>query len=124
VTRKIVAGVVDIANRRARRLKLGDLSIVRDWGWAEEYVLGMWLMLQQASPADYVIATGEPHSLREFVEEASRYVGLDWTKHVDYDPGLSRPSDVAFRPAGQGARAARLDAQRPDAARCETAGRG
>jgi GDPmannose 4,6-dehydratase len=56
----------------------------------------MWLMLQQAEPADYVIATGEPHSLREFVEEAFRYAGLDWTKHVDHDPGLSRPSDVAF----------------------------
>ena len=96
VTRKIVAGVVDIANRRADRLKLGDLSIVRDWGWAEEYVLAMWLMLQQAEPADYVIATGEPHSLREFVEEAFRYAGLNWTKHVDHDPGLSRPSDVAF----------------------------
>ena len=96
VTRKIVAGVVDIASRRADRLKLGDLSIVRDWGWAEEYVHAMWLMLQQAEPADYVIATGEPHSLREFVEEAFRYAGLDWTKHVDHDPGLSRPSDVAF----------------------------
>ena len=96
VTRNIVAGVVDIANRRADRLKLGDLSIVRDWGWAEEYVLAMWLMLQQAEPADYVIATGEPHSLREFVEEAFRYAGLDWTKHVDNDQGLSRPSDVAF----------------------------
>ena len=88
--------MVDIANRRADRLKLGDLSIVRDWGWAEEYVLAMWLMLQQAEPADYVIATGEPHSLREFVEEAFRYAGLDWTKHVDHDPSLSRPSDVAF----------------------------
>ena len=69
---------------------------MRDWGWAEEYVLAMWLMLQQAEPADYVIATGEPHSLREFVEEAFRYAGLDWTKHVDHDAGLSRPSDVAF----------------------------
>ena len=56
----------------------------------------MWLMLQQPAPEDYVIATGKPHSLREFVEEAFRYVGLDWTKHVDYDPTLSRPSDVAF----------------------------
>jgi GDPmannose 4,6-dehydratase len=92
VTRKIVAGVIDIANRRADRLKLGDLSIVRDWGWAEEYVHAMWLMLQQAEPADYVIATGEPHSLREFVEEAFCYAGLDWTKHVDHDPGLLRPS--------------------------------
>jgi GDPmannose 4,6-dehydratase len=96
VTRKIVAGAVDIAKRRSDRLTLGDLSIVRDWGWAEEYVVAMWLMLQQAAPADYVIATGEPHSLREFVEQAFRYIGLDWTKHVDYDAALSRPSDVAF----------------------------
>jgi GDPmannose 4,6-dehydratase len=58
VTRKIVAGAVDIANRRVDRLKLGDLSTVRDWGWAEEYVLAMWLMLQQPTPEDYVIHIG------------------------------------------------------------------
>jgi GDPmannose 4,6-dehydratase len=107
VTRKIAAGVADIAGGRADRLKLGQLDIVRDWGWAEEYVAAMWLMLQQGTPADYVIATGEPHSLREFVEEAFRCVDLDWTKHVDYDAALSRPSDVAF------------SVGRPDKARAE-----
>jgi GDPmannose 4,6-dehydratase len=96
VTRKIVASAVEIANRRAERLKLGNLAIVRDWGWADEYVEAMWRMLQQDAPDDYVIATGEPHPLREFVEAAFRTVGLDWREHVDYDPKLSRPSDVEF----------------------------
>ncbi len=96
VTRKIVAGAVDIANRRADRLQLGDLAIVRDWGWAEEYVAAMWMMLQQDKPRDYVIATGAPHALREFVAAAFSAVGLDWKNHVDFDPALSRPSDVAY----------------------------
>ena len=106
VTRKIVAAAVDIANRRAERLALGDLSIVRDWGWAEEYVAAMWLMLQQSRPADYVIATGRPHALRDFVAAAFECVGLDWENHVDFDPALSRPSDVAFS-VGRPERAAR-----------------
>ncbi len=106
VTRKIVAGAVDIANRRADRLQLGDLAIVRDWGWAEEYVAAMWMMLQQDEPRDYVIATGAPRALREFVAAAFDAVGLNWENHVDFDPALSRPSDVAYS-VGRPERAAR-----------------
>jgi GDPmannose 4,6-dehydratase len=73
---------------------LGNLDAKRDWGYALEYVEAMWLMLQQDKPDDYVIATGETHSVREFVEEAFSLLGLDWTKHVEKDPNYLRPTEV------------------------------
>ena len=93
VTRKIVAAACRIARGHDERLRLGDLSIARDWGWAPEYVRAMWLTLQQPSPDDYVIATGSTHTLREFVRLAFARVGLDWEDHVDVDPALFRPTE-------------------------------
>jgi GDPmannose 4,6-dehydratase len=95
VTRKIVAGACRIAAGSKERLSLGDLSIQRDWGWAPEYVEAMWLMLQQPTAQSYVIATGETHSLEEFVDAAFSAVGLDWRTHVDIDNRLFRPSDIS-----------------------------
>jgi len=94
VTRKIVAGACAIARGEAKELVLGDLDVVRDWGWAPEYVEVMWRMLQQDVPDDYVVATGESHALREFVAEAFRLHGLDWKQYVRTDPKLFRPSDI------------------------------
>lgn len=95
VTRKIVHGAVSAARGVGGKLKLGDLSITRDWGWAPEYVEAMWRMLQHSEPDDFVIATGEPHSLEEFVEEAFTQVGLDWHDHVEIDSGLFRPTELS-----------------------------
>ncbi len=95
VTRKIVAGACRIATGSREKLNLGNISIERDWGWAPEYVEAMWLMLQQELPEDYVIATGESHSLEEFVEAAFSCLGLDWRKHVVLDPSLLRPADIS-----------------------------
>ena len=94
VTQKIVSAAVRIAGGARETLTLGRLDIVRDWGWAPEYVEAMWRMLQQDRADDYVIGTGEPHSVREFVEEAFRYVGLDWRDHVVIDPKYFRPTEV------------------------------
>ena len=94
VTRKIARGVAEIRAGKRKKLVLGDLGVRRDWGWAEEYVQAMWLMLQQDEPDDYVIATGESHSLQEFVAEAFRCAGLDWQEFVETDPKLFRPSDI------------------------------
>jgi GDPmannose 4,6-dehydratase len=96
VTRKIVAAACRIAEGSAEKLNLGNVSIQRDWGWAPEYVEAMWLMLQQDRPADYVIATGESHSLEEFVETAFSCVGLDWRNFVVLDPALLRPADITL----------------------------
>lgn len=93
VTRKIVAAARRIAQGSNERLSLGTLSIVRDWGWAPEYVDAMWRMLQQDAPRDYVVATDEAHSLEEFVAEAFGALGLDWSAHVDINKSLSRPTD-------------------------------
>jgi GDPmannose 4,6-dehydratase len=93
VTRKIVAAACAARRGRGQRLKLGNIDIVRDWGWAPEYVCAMHRMLQRPSPADLVIATGVSHSLREFVARVFAEVELDWTQHVDQDPALLRPSD-------------------------------
>lgn len=98
VTKKIVAAAVRIA-RDGGRLRLGNLDIARDWGWAPEYVTAMWRMLQQDTPEDYVVATGETHSLREFVAHAFATVGLDWRDHVDADPTLLRPSEILINRA-------------------------
>jgi GDPmannose 4,6-dehydratase len=76
-------------------LKLGNVEARRDWGYAKDYVRGMWLMLQQSAPADYVIATGETHSVREFCEIAFRRVGLDYRQYVISDASNTRPADAA-----------------------------
>jgi GDPmannose 4,6-dehydratase len=94
VTQKIVSTAVRIANGSKEKLTLGRLDIRRDWGWAPEYVEAMWRMLQQKKPDDYVVATGEEHSLQQFVAETFRQLKLDWRKHVVSDRKLFRPSDI------------------------------
>lgn len=94
VTRKVIASACRIAAGAKETLHLGDLSIARDWGWAPEFVEAMWLMLQQQTPKDYVVATGHTHRLQDFVELAFARLGLDWRKHVVIDPGLSRPNEL------------------------------
>lgn len=94
VTRKITYGVAKIKHGLAKELKLGNLDAKRDWGFAGDYVEAMWKMLQQKSPRDYVIGTGETHTVREFVELAFKYAGLDWKKYVKIDKALYRPAEV------------------------------
>jgi GDPmannose 4,6-dehydratase len=94
VTRKITRAVAHIQAGLQEKLYLGNLEAKRDWGYAKEYVEAMWLMLQQEQPDDYVIATGETHSVREFLEVAFDHVGLDWKKHVEIDPRYYRPAEV------------------------------
>lgn len=94
VTRKITRAVAAIKAGLQEKLFLGNLDARRDWGYAKEYVEAMWLMLQQEQPDDYVIATGEAHSVREFLEEAFAYAGLDWRDYVEIDPKYYRPSEV------------------------------
>ncbi len=94
VTRKITRAVAHIQAGLQHTLYLGNLDAKRDWGYAKEYVEAMWLMLQQPEPDDYVIATGETHSVREFLEAAFGHVGLDWRKHVEIDPRYYRPAEV------------------------------
>jgi GDPmannose 4,6-dehydratase len=96
VTRKITNGVARIKAGLANELRLGNLDTQRDWGYAGEYVEAMWKMLQQDEPADYVIGTGETHSVREFCDAAFRYVGLDHNDYVISDPVLFRPSEVDY----------------------------
>jgi GDPmannose 4,6-dehydratase len=107
VTQKIVRGAVAIAHHREEKLTLGNLDVARDWGWAPEFVEAMWLMLQQPSPQDLVIATGRPATLREFTARAFTRVGLDWEKYVEIDQALLRPVDLAFS-CGNAARARAL----------------
>jgi GDPmannose 4,6-dehydratase len=94
VTRKITRAVAHIKAGIQNKLYLGNLDAKRDWGYAKEYVEAMWLMLQQERPDDYVVATGETHSVREFLEESFGYAGLDWQKYVELDPRYLRPSEV------------------------------
>ncbi len=94
VTRKISAGVAAIKLGLANKLELGNLDAKRDWGYAGNYVEAMWRMLQQDKPDDYVIATGETHSVKEFTEKAFEYVGLDWKKYVITDKRYFRPAEV------------------------------
>jgi GDPmannose 4,6-dehydratase len=94
VSRKVTDGVARIAHGLATELRLGNLDAKRDWGFAGDYVEAMWLMLQQDFPDDYVIATGETHSVRELVEIAFGAAGLSWKHHVVVDPGLLRPAEV------------------------------
>ncbi|CDM65083.1 GDP-mannose 4,6-dehydratase [Pyrinomonas methylaliphatogenes] len=94
VTRKITRAVAHIKAGLQKKLYLGNLDAKRDWGYAKEYVEAIWLMMQQPEPDDYVIATGETHSVREFLEEAFSYAGLDWREYVEIDPKYFRPSEV------------------------------
>jgi len=94
VTRKIAKAAVHIKKGLQKELFLGNLEAKRDWGYAKEYVEAMWLMLQQDKADDYVIATGETHSVQEFLEEAFGYLDMDWKKHVKIDPKYFRPAEV------------------------------
>jgi GDPmannose 4,6-dehydratase len=107
VTKKIVRAAVAIAAGSAERLKLGNLAIARDWGWAPEYVVAMNAMLAAERADDYVIATGRSHTLEEFVALAFSSVGLDWRAHVDQDPALTRPSEISVS-SGNPEKAARV----------------
>ena len=95
VTRKIISAAVRIAHGSTERLRLGNLQVERDWGWAPEYVVAMHKMLQQETAEDFVVATGRTVSLAHFVETSFAAVGLDSQQHVDIDPSLLRPSDLA-----------------------------
>lgn len=94
VTRKITRAVARIKAGLQSKLYLGNLDAQRDWGYAKEYVTAMWLMLQQDKPEDYVIATGETHSVRDFLTEAFSYADLDWQKYVELDEKYLRPAEV------------------------------
>jgi GDPmannose 4,6-dehydratase len=94
VTRKISDAAARIKLGVQQKLKLGNLDAMRDWGFSGDYVKAMWMMLQQPEPDDYVVATGERHSVREFAELAFAHVGLDWREHVEVDPALFRPAEV------------------------------
>ena len=96
VTRKVTRAVARIKAGLQEKLYLGNLDAKRDWGYAPEFVEAMWLMLQQDVPADYVIATGEAHTVREFCELSFSRVGLDWEKYVEVDPRYYRPSEVDY----------------------------
>ncbi|MBU4488099.1 MAG: GDP-mannose 4,6-dehydratase [Candidatus Omnitrophica bacterium] len=94
VTRKITNGVAKIKLGLAKEIQLGNLDAKRDWGFAGDYVEAMWMMLQQDAPDDYVIATGKTYSVKQFVEAAFSYVGLDWEKYITRDNNLFRPAEV------------------------------
>ena len=96
VTRKITRALARIKLGLQDKLYLGNLEAKRDWGYAGDYVEAMWLMLQQESPEDYVIATGESHSVREFLILAADYCGVDWERHVEQDPHYFRPTEVDY----------------------------
>jgi GDPmannose 4,6-dehydratase len=94
VTRKITRGLADIVSGRTKELRLGNLDAKRDWGHAKDYVEGMWLMLQQEKPDDYVLATGETYSVKDFLVEAFSQKGLNWEDYVVIDPKYFRPAEV------------------------------
>jgi GDPmannose 4,6-dehydratase len=94
VTRKITRAATRIKLGLAHELRLGNLDARRDWGFAGDFVEAMWLMLQQSQPDDYVVATGETHSVREFLDEVFRHLGLDWKQYVQVDPQFYRPAEV------------------------------
>jgi len=99
VTRKIVSSACRIAAGSKEKLHLGNITIMRDWGWAPEYVEAMWKLLQQQQPDDFVIATGESHTLEEFVEVVFTVLGLNWHDHVVIDNELYRPTDISVSKA-------------------------
>jgi GDPmannose 4,6-dehydratase len=94
VTRKVSDAVARIKLGVQEKLRLGNLDAMRDWGFAGDYVQAMWMMLQQEQPDDYVVATGQQHSVRQLVELAFSHVGLDWQEHVEVDAKLLRPAEV------------------------------
>jgi GDPmannose 4,6-dehydratase len=94
VTRKIVAAACRIARGSSETLSLGNIEILRDWGWAPEYATAMWLMLQREQPEDYVIGTGMSYTLREFVEHTFKNLGLDWRAHTQLRPEFQRPLEI------------------------------
>lgn len=112
VTRKISDGAARIKLGLAKKLSLGNLEAKRDWGFSGDYVKAMWMMLQQRNPRDFVIATGESHSVREFAAQAFRFVGLDWREHVVEDRKLFRPAEVRTL-RGDARRARRILGWRP-----------
>ena len=107
VTQKIIRGALAIAEGRSGTLELGALDLSRDWGWAPEYVVAMEKMLQQPEPSDFVIATGETHTLEDFVATAFRAIGRDWRDHVKLSETLRRPTDI-YISRGNPGRAKRL----------------
>ena len=94
VTRKITRAIARIVAGNQKKLYLGNLDSKRDWGYAKDYVKAMWLMLQQDKPDDYVVATGETHSIREFLDVSFQYVNLDWHDYVEFDERYLRPAEV------------------------------
>lgn len=97
VTRKITDGVARITQDKTHKIKLGNLYALRDWGHAKDYVRAMWLMLQESTPNDYVIATGQTYSVQDFLTEAFKVIGItDWTPYVEVDPQYIRPADVNY----------------------------
>lgn len=96
VTQKIARAAAAISLGKAERLKLGNIDARRDWGYAGDFVRGIWMMLQAESPDDYIVATGEAHSIRDFLDAAFGYVGLSWREWVDIDQALVRPIDVGL----------------------------
>ncbi len=109
VTRKVVSTAVRIANGSRERLRLGNINVQRDWGWAPEYVEAMWRILQQPSPDDFVIATGQAYSLERFVQKTFAQLGLDWSDHVSTDQLLMRPSDITHSCGNAGKAAKKLN---------------
>ena len=109
LTRKVSQALARIVAGAQKKLYLGNLEAGRDWGYAPEYVEAMWLMLQQDQPDDYVIGTGVAHSVKEFVEEAFAYAGLDWRDYVEIDPRYLRPSEVHLLKADPSKARRRLD---------------
>ena len=99
VTQKIISTALRISEGSQEKLELGRLDIARDWGWAQEYVEAMWLMLQQGSAEDFIIATGETNSLEQFVGESFNQLGLDWKNHVVINQELIRPSEIIISKA-------------------------
>ena len=94
VTRKITRGIANIMAKKEQKIYLGNLEAKRDWGYAPEYVKAMWFMLQQDKPDDYVIGTGEIHSVKEFLEEVFNYLNLDWREYIEIDARYFRPTEV------------------------------
>jgi len=94
VTRKITRGLANIIAKKEKKIYLGNIEAKRDWGYAPEFVEAMWLMLQQDEPDDFVIGTGETHSVKEFLKEAFGYLDLDWKEYIEIDPIYFRPTEV------------------------------
>jgi GDPmannose 4,6-dehydratase len=113
VTRKITRGLARIKHGLQDKIYLGNLDARRDWGFAGDYVAAMWRMLQHGEPDDYVIATGESHSVREFLELAGGFAAVDWSQHVEIDPRYYRPTEVDFL-QGDSSKARRVLGWKPD----------